>query len=265
MHRRISFGRVVNLLTLSSAEFAEALAAKPGVIIPIGSIEQHGPMGLLGCDTLCAETVAQEAGTRGKLLVAPVLAYTSAQFNMDFPGTISVRSRTLMSLIEDIVDSLHHQGVKGVYFLNAHGANIAPIRSAMHDIYSRLGDSAPRIRCRSWWDFDAVNVIREREFGDWEGMHATPSEISITQKYHRTPDVIAAEEPERKLDAAFIQNHAGDFHPPAAQHKAEFPDGRVGAHSALASPDAGAAIVDAAATALIDDFNAFMHEIPPRK
>lgn len=249
----------MNILTLTSAEIAQALKRLPGVIIPIGSIEQHGPMGLVGCDALCAETVAQEAGIRGEILVAPVLAYTSAQFNMDFPGTISIRSRTLVSLIEDIVDSLHHQGVKGVYFLNAHGANVAPIRVAMHDIYSRLGDAAPRIRCRSWWEFDAVNTIRNREFGDWEGMHATPSEISITQRYHRNPDAQAPEKPARKLDKSFMQNHAGDFHPPAAQHKAEFPDGRVGSHSALASPSVGAEIVAAAAAALIDDFAEFMH------
>ena len=251
----------MNLLTLTSTEFAEALAEKPGVIIPIGSVEQHGPMGLLGCDTLCAESVAQEAGTLGQILIAPVLAYTSAQFNMEFPGTISIRSRTQMSLIEDIVDSLYRQTVKGVYFLNAHGANIAPIRAAMHDIYSRLGDAAPRIRCRSWWDFDAVNVIRTREFGAWEGMHATPSEISITQHYHRIPDVDAPDEPARQLDAAFLQNHAGDFHPPAKQHKAEFPDGRVGSHSALASPGVGEEIVAAAAAALVDDFNLFMQDI----
>jgi creatinine amidohydrolase len=255
----------MNLLTLTSTEFAEALADKPGVIIPIGSIEQHGPMGLLGCDTLCAETIAQEAGTRGEILVAPVLAYTSAQFNMGFPGTISIRSRTLMSLIEDIVDSLHHQGVKGVYFLNAHGANIAPIRAAMHDIYSRLGERAPRIRCKSWWDFDAVNVIRTREFGDWEGMHATPSEISITQHFHRIPDVDAPEAPARKLAADFIQTHAGDFHPPASQHKAEFPDGRVGSHSALASPGVGAEIVSTAAAALVDDFNEFIESMSAPK
>ena len=243
----------MNLLTLTSTEFAKALANKPGVIIPIGSIEQHGPMGLVGC--------AQEAGTKGEILVAPVLAYTSAQFNMEFPGTISIRSRTLMSLIEDIVDSLHRQGVKGVYFLNAHGANIAPIRAAMHDIYSRLGDAAPRIRCKSWWDFDAVNVIRTREFGAWEGMHATPSEISITQHFHRNPEVDAPDEPSRQLDTEYIQNHAGDFHPPAAQHKAEFPDGRVGSHSALASPEIGAEIVAAAAAALVEDFDLFINDI----
>lgn len=251
----------MNILTLTSAEIAESLEQNPGVLIPIGSIEQHGPMGLVGCDALCAETIAREAGTRGNILVAPVLAYTSAQFNMRFPGTISIRSRTLMALIEDIIDSLHRQGVKGVYFLNAHGANIAPIRAAMHDIYSRLGDRAPRIRCKSWWDYDAVNVIRTREFGEWEGMHATPSEISITQNYHRVPDVDVPEKPARALEASFIRDHAGDFHPPAEQHRAEFPDGRVGSHSALASPNIGAEIVNAAASALIDDFRTFMSEL----
>ena len=213
----------MNLLTLTSAEFADALGEKPGVIVPIGSIEQHGPIGLLGCDSLCAETIAQEAGKRGKILVAPVLAYTSAQFNMDFPGTISIRSRTLMSLIEDIVDSLHDQGVRGVYFLNAHGANIAPIRSAMHDIYSRIGDSAPRIRCRSWWDFDTVNAIRMREFGDWEGMHATPSEISITQKYYRTPDAVAEENPHENLIQNLSRIMPATFIPPPPSIKPSFP------------------------------------------
>ena len=251
----------MNLLTLTSDEVGRALAGTPGIIIPIGSVEQHGPIGLVGCDTLCAESVAHAAGKLGNILVAPVLSYTSAQFNMEFPGTISIRSRTLMSLIEDIVDSLHYQGVRGVYFLNAHGANLAPIRAAMHDIYSRLGDASPRIRCRSWWDFDAVNAIRQREYGDWEGMHATPSEVAITQRYHRMPDVAETSEPERKLDAAFVQSHAGDFHPPAKQHKAEFPDGRVGAHSALATPDIGEKIVAAAAEAVVDDFQVFMKAI----
>ncbi|MEX2495626.1 MAG: creatininase family protein [Woeseia sp.] len=251
----------MNLLTLTSAEFETALQHSPGVILPIGSIEQHGPMGLLGCDALCAETVALEAGRLGNILVAPVLAYTSSQFNMSFPGTISIRSRTVMSLIEDIVDSLQRQGVKGVYFLNAHGANIAPIRAAMHDIYSRLGDSAPIIRCKSWWDFEQVNAIRRGEFGEWEGMHATPSEISITQRFHRIPDVTPPSQPASSLAESYIRDHAGDFHPPANRHKAEFPDGRVGSDSALATPEHGAEIVAAAANALIADFRRFMADI----
>jgi creatinine amidohydrolase len=230
------------------------------VIVPIGSIEQHGPIGLLGTDALCAETIAKEAGARGDILIAPTLCYTPAQFNLAFPGTISITVRTLMALIEDIVDSLHKQGVKRVYFLNAHGANLAAIKGVTHDIYSRLGDDSPRIQCRSWWDFDAVNVIRDQEFGEWEGLHATPSEISITEsEYRKVASIDNLERPKSLLTAKFINDHAGDFHPPSAQHKAEFPDGRVGADSALASAKVGARIINVAANALIEDFQDFMN------
>lgn len=251
----------MNLLTMTSAEVKSHIARSPGVILPIGSIEQHGPTGLVGTDALCAEAIASEAGRRGNILVAPTLNYAPAQFNMAFSGTISIRVRTLMTLIEDIVDSLHRQRIRGIYFLNAHGANLAAIKGATHDIYSRLQEEAPLIRCRSWWDFDEVNRIRDREFGEWEGMHATPSEISITQHQHRKVDLPAPPRPKQPLSDQFKRDHAGDFHPPAGRHKADFPDGRVGADSALAKPEFGADIVDVAADALVKDFNNFMKQI----
>ena len=251
----------MNLTKLTSLEFDAAVRQKPGVIVPIGSIEQHGSIGLLGCDSICAETIAGEAGRLGGILVAPVIAYTSSQFNMEFPGTISIRSRTVMSLVEDIIDSLHFHRVRGVYFLNGHGANIAPVRAAVHDIYSRLGDASPIIRCGSWWDFEEVESIRQSEFGEWEGMHATPSEISITQKFCRVVDTELPRRPEVPLGDQYIRDHAGDFHPPAGIHRQEFPDGRVGSDSSLANPKTGAAIVAAAATALVADFRSFMDEL----
>jgi creatinine amidohydrolase len=131
MHAHLQRIEALRVATLTSAEFDAARRQTPGIIVPIGSIEQHGPIGLLGCDALCAETVAEEAGRLGNILVAPVIAYTSSQFNMAFPGTISIRSRTVMSLIEDIIESLYRQDIRGIYFLNGHGANIAPVRTAM--------------------------------------------------------------------------------------------------------------------------------------
>jgi creatinine amidohydrolase len=261
MHAHLQRIEALRVATLTSAEFDAARRQTPGIIVPIGSIEQHGPIGLLGCDALCAETVAEEAGRLGNILVAPVIAYTSSQFNMAFPGTISIRSRTVMSLIEDIIESLYRQDIRGIYFLNGHGATIAPVRTAMHDVYSRLGDAAPTIRCKNWWDYEEVNRIRQREFGQWEGMHATPSEISITQKFHRVADAKPPARPEVPLDESYIREHAGDFHPPAVTHRREFPDGRVGSDSAMARPEIGASIVASAAAALAADFHAFMAEV----
>lgn len=51
------------------------------IIIPTGSNEQHGPMGLIGTDAICATQIARAAGERASVLVAPTLAYTPAPFN----------------------------------------------------------------------------------------------------------------------------------------------------------------------------------------
>ena len=66
------------------------LAKGVSVLLPVGSIEQHGPMGLIGTDTICAEAVAEGAADRAGAIVAPALAYAPAPFNTGFPGTVSI-------------------------------------------------------------------------------------------------------------------------------------------------------------------------------
>ncbi|MEX0302997.1 MAG: creatininase family protein, partial [Leisingera sp.] len=56
------------------------------VMVPVGSTEQHGPMGMIGTDTICAEAVALRAAELCDAVVAPALAYTPAPFNTAFPG-----------------------------------------------------------------------------------------------------------------------------------------------------------------------------------
>ena len=116
------------------------LQRSTGIIIPIGSTEQHGPSGLIGTDALCAEAIAHGVGEQQQVLIAPTIWAAIAQFNLAFAGTISVRASTLMSLVEDIVQSLASQGFKRLYFLNGHGANIAPLNAVFQDLYHR-GDN----------------------------------------------------------------------------------------------------------------------------
>lgn len=99
---------------------------------------------------------------------------------------------------------------------------------------------------KSWWEFAPVNRLRKELYGDWEGMHATPSEIAIAQIIHRALDDALATEPPNKLSPAFIEAHGGDKHEPPAEHRVAFPDGRVGSHSALARPEHGLALKNAA-------------------
>ena len=228
------------------------LGRSSGIIIPTGSTEQHGPMGLIGTDAICAERVALGAAAIADAMVAPTLAYTPAPFNMAFPGTISVSEGLFESLVAEILGGLAGHGFDRFYFVNGHGANLAPLARAAAAFREEGG--ATRIRVRSWWDFEAVNALRRQFYGDWEGMHATPSEVAITQATCRiVPPGDAASPPER-LPPGYLERHAGDRHGPPGEHRRRFPDGRVGSHSALADPRHGAALLDAAAAAVAEDY-----------
>ncbi|MGB1311582.1 MAG: creatininase family protein [Leucothrix sp.] len=234
-------------------EVEHYLSSQPRcILIPTGSTEQHGPMGLIGTDALCAESIATQAGELGSIVVAPTLAYTPAPFNTHFPGTVSISAALFARLASEIIQQLIDQGFEYLYFLNGHGANLEPLRQCIKQF------PTANIRLKSWWDFAEVNRLRQEYYGDWEGMHATPSEIAITQATHRTITSELAMTPPRKLTPQYIRDHSGDKHGPPDEHRAQFPDGRAGSHSALARPEHGRALLDAASRALIKDCEQFV-------
>ncbi len=249
---------------LTWREVEAYLERSRGIVLPIGSTEQHGPDGPIGTDSICAEVIARGVGERTGALVAPVLAYTQAQFNLGFPGTISVRARTVMALVGDVVESLAAQGFTHFYWLNAHGANLAPLQAAFQDLYATrsLGRDAGtvRLRVRSWWEPEPVGLLRQDLFAEAEGLHATPSEISIAQAVLAGAAKHAGDAPAPVLSADVLADHRGDNHLDARAHRASFPDGRVGSDPALARAAHGEALVETAVAALAEDYLRFLDE-----
>ena len=136
------------------------LEVPAGIIVPTGSTEQHGPMGLIGTDAFCAEKIAEGAGQRAGAMVAPTIAYAPAPFNTSFPGTISISGPLFEALVREIAEGLIAQGFRHIYFLNGHGANLEPLRR----VAARFGSKT--VRVRSWWDFAPVNRLRTEYYGD---------------------------------------------------------------------------------------------------
>jgi creatinine amidohydrolase len=236
------------------------------IIVPLGSVEQHGPNGLIGTDVICANAIAEGIAAEAEAMIGPPIPFGVCPFNLTFPGTISTRAATLMALVHDYVASLARQGFERFYFLNGHGGNVGPLRAACHDLHAACSFAAAgeadrmRFRIRSWWEYPTVSKMRRDLYGDWEGMHATPSEIAITLSLHPDRVRVQVMSPPEKLSPEFLRDHAGDNHAGADEHRRRFPDGRVGSDPTLATPEDGRRILAAAVADGLSDYRAFLAE-----
>jgi creatinine amidohydrolase len=253
----------MRLEMMTSPAVAAYLSEKPGIVIPVGATEQHGPDGLIGTDHLCAEVIARRFGQTHGVMVAPTIAYGMSQFHLGFAGTITLRPSTLSAMVHDIVASLAATGFTRLYFLNGHGGNLAPIRSAIQEFYATRslgGSTVPTVvhcRLKSWWEMPSADALRKAVYGEQEGYHVTPSEVAITMASH--PEHIAPFERPAPVQAGHdVLLHAGDNYYDAADYKARYPDGRVISHSALATREAGEKLIALAADDLARDFEMFV-------
>jgi len=232
-----------------------------GVILPLGSTEQHGPTGAIGTDALTAEAVALEVGRRTGVLVTPTQAFGMAEHHLGFPGTVSLQPSTLLAVLRDVVLSLAGHGFERVFVINGHGGNIATARAAFAEAYGearrRQLPGADRLQCRIANWFMAGPVLREARqlYGDREGQHATPSEIALT--LHLEPSLQRLQRPLGEAAPA------GPIHGPA-DFRRRYPDGRMGSDPFLAQADHGARLLELAATALSQELTEFLgNELAP--
>ena len=227
-----------------------------GIIVPIGSTEQHGPNGLVGTDAICAAGLAEGLGEATGAMVAPVINVGMAQHHMAFPGSMTLRPSTLIAVVRDTVASLARHGFERFYFLNGHGGNVATLTAAFSEIHAEASLApgqrpALRFRLKNWWVNPNVGRIARETFGSREGSHATPSEISLT--WHLYPKAARPMQLPPVLPAEGGFSDAEDF-------RRRYPDGRMGSDPGLASAEHGKRLYDAAIGDLVEDWNRFLAE-----
>ena len=229
-----------------------------GILLPVGSTEQHGPNGLIGTDAICAELVARGVGEATGALVAPTLNFGMAQHHMAFRGTMTLRPQTLLAVLVDLLNSLAHHGFERCLVINGHGGNMATIMAAFSELHASASMHAEsrssRLRCRmrNWWGSPAVTELQKELFGERDGSHATASEISLTQ--FADPESIKR----APLSPALAPASSGFTD--AADFRRRYPDGRIGSDPSLADPSHGERLYHAAVAALSDDYRKFLAE-----
>lgn len=244
------------LLQLSTwPEVEQYLATSQGIIIPIGSTEQHGPTGLIGTDAICAEAIAKGVGEATQTLVAPTIHVGMALHHTAFPGSMSLRPSTLILVIRDLITPLAQAGFRRFFFLNGHGGNIATLKAAFAETYDHLSHSGieggETVRCTiaNWFMGHHVYQLARELYGHQEGSHATPSEVALTQYLH--PDAIKTAPLSSTVASGHTIYSAADF-------RAHYPDGRMGSNPALATPEQGEKFYTAAVQDLSESYRKFM-------
>lgn len=236
---------------LTWRETEQYLEHKRSIIMPIGSHEQHGPNGMIGTDIICPVRVAEDLSRETGILIGPSIEVGMAQHHLGFAGSITVRPTTLISIIEDYVNSLARHGFTHFFFLNGHGGNIATVKAAFAQIHAEVSlGRAPaqqpelELVLHNWYQGRRVGELSNRHFPGVEGSHATPSEVSLTFyafPEHTKPAVVM--EPKVAPSGSFGS---------AADYRRKFPDGRIGSDPSQATAEIGAEMCSAATKDAVD-------------
>ncbi len=106
---------------ISSVEFEEAIkSGVKTVLIPVGSVEAHGPHLPLATDLYTIYEVCKEVAKKIKVMVAPPLYYGLCRSTRNIPGTISIRGEILKALLFNILSELYRWGLRNFFILSGH-------------------------------------------------------------------------------------------------------------------------------------------------
>ena len=241
------------LLQLSTwCEVESYLENSKGIIIPIGSTEQHGPTGLIGTDAICAEAIAKGVGEATGAVVSPTINVGMALHHTAFPGSISLRPSTLILVILDYLTCLSRSGFRDFFFINGHGGNIATLKAAFSESYDHLGNLGIEVRAEvgNWFMCRSVYQLAKELYGNQEGQHATPSEVALTQYIY--PEYLKKAELSENVASGYPIYGAKDF-------RFHYRDGRMGSNPALATPEHGQQFYELAVEELTKSYLQFLN------
>src|SRR5213596_3155274 len=117
-------------------------------VLPLGCTEQHAYLSL-GTDSILAERLAVEAAEPLGVPVFPVLAYGITPYFRAFPGTITLRVETYMSVLGDILDAMAEHGFERILIVNGHGGN-TPAQGLVGEWIA--DHPGMRVKFHNWWN-----------------------------------------------------------------------------------------------------------------
>jgi creatinine amidohydrolase len=190
--------RSVHWSELRWPELKELATPETIVIIPVASIEQHGPHLPVVTDTMLAREVAARSAAivadTTPCLVTECIWTGLSEHHMRIGGTFTLDFSSFLAVISGVVHSLHRHGFDKVFLMNAHGGNIAALQTVVEELTRDLG---MKLVTATYWTLGAkeLGALLERQKGI---RHACEAETSMMMAI--APDLV---DTERFEEAAF--------------------------------------------------------------
>jgi creatinine amidohydrolase len=238
-------------MRLTAEELRARAAAEALLIIPVASLEQHGPHLGTGVDIVLGTAVALRTARRiveagQPVVVTPCVWHGLAEHHMAFGGTVTLDYASFANVLRGIVKSAVRGGFQRVMLLNGHGGNAEAVAVAATEFSVEFGI---RVAAGTYWHVvpEAIAPLLERQPGL---MHACEAETSMILALE--PGMVRAE---RLAEAHGPASTRVEGQPPGLALRRSFhlvsPSGVVG-DARAASAEKGEKLLEAIAARLAE-------------
>jgi creatinine amidohydrolase len=179
-------------------EIRDAVAQQRVAVLPVGTVEQHGPHLPLVTDVLTATEMSRMAveQMRQEAVLMPSVYYSFNEHHLDFPGTIAVKGETIINYVTDIGLSLAHHGFRKILLVNGHGSNVPFLDIAARNITNK---TEAICAMASWWSLIPRDLLAKLRESEYPGGMAHGCELETSVLMHLRGDLVQMDKAERDI------------------------------------------------------------------
>ncbi len=158
----------MRLERITGKKVEEYLTKSKSIMIPVGSIENHGKHMPLGTDTLIPNKIVELLEEKSDIMVAPTIPYGATNTIYGCTGTVTIGTDGLAMILTRVINSLYRYGFRRFLVLNGHGGNIKAIENVGIEVFKR----GAMLADLNWW------LMAGELNPDWKGGHGGAEETS---------------------------------------------------------------------------------------
>src|ERR1700733_639288 len=235
-------------------EIPELVRHQPVVVLPVGSVEDHGLHLPLDVDNFIIGSIVEEAARRldGEMLLLPPVPYGFETHHMDLPGTIDIRMENMLNFVLDITRSVAHHGFNRILLADGHGSNM-PIL----DLVARRTNLETDALCGAFiWPSLAKETIEQIRESERPGGMAHACELETSLYLYLDPARVQMDKAKKEIGISptrFIWMDLLMSSPLLLMDRwTRFSKTGVAGDPTLATAEKGKKVFEAVVTALID-------------